>query len=68
MTNFKRLEIFQDQHENPWNALLIMDNIVARSLNCVGRGELFGFSTLRLSNITVVFLPLIVTSVEQSFG
>jgi hypothetical protein len=33
--------------------LLIMDNFVAHSLEHIGRDESFGFSTLKLSNITI---------------
>ena len=48
-----------------WKVLLIMDNYATHSLKHVGRGESFGFSTLQLSNITIVFLPPNVTSVVQ---
>ena len=42
-----------------------MDNHATHSLKQVGRGESFGFSTLQLSNIIIVFLPANVTSVVQ---
>ena len=44
-----------------------MDNHAIDSLEHVGRGETFCFSTLQLSNITIAFLPPNVTSVEQPF-
>ena len=46
-------------------ALLIMDNSITHSLEHVGRGESFSFSTLQLSNITIAFSPPNVTSVVQ---
>ena len=45
--------------------LLIMDNLATHSFKHVDRGESFGFSTLQLSNITIVFLPPNVTRVVQ---
>ena len=45
--------------------ILIMDNLATLSLKHVDRGESFGFSTLQLSNITIVFLPPNVTRVVQ---
>ena len=42
-----------------------MDKFVTHSLEHVGRGESFGFSTLQLTNIIIVFLPPNVTSVVQ---
>ena len=48
-----------------WKVLLVMDNSVIHSLQHVGRGESFGFSTLQLRNIIIAFLPPNVTSMVQ---
>ena len=48
-----------------WKVLLIMDNYATHSPRHVGRGQSFGFSILKLSNITIVFLSPNVTSVVQ---
>jgi len=48
-----------------WKVLLIMHNYATHSPKHVGRGESFGFSTLQLSNIFIVFIPPNVTSVIQ---
>ena len=45
--------------------LLFIFNFASRSLKHVGRGESFGFSTLDLSNIIIIFLSPNVTSVVQ---
>jgi hypothetical protein len=42
-----------------------MENLATHSFKHVDRGESFGFSTLQLSNITIVFLPPNVTRVVQ---
>jgi hypothetical protein len=44
---------------------LIMDNYATHSLKHVGKGESFSFSTLQLSNITIIFLLPNVTNVVQ---
>ena len=44
---------------------LVTDKYVTRSFEHVGMNVLFGFPTLRLSNIIIVFLPPNVTSVVQ---
>ena len=46
-------------------ALLIMNNYASHSPKHVDRGESFGFPTLQLSNIIIVFIPPNVTSVVQ---
>ena len=48
-----------------WKVLLIMGNLATHFLKHFGRGESFGFSTLKLHNIIIVFLPPNVTSVTQ---
>jgi hypothetical protein len=40
-----------------WKMLFIMDNFATHSLKHVCSGESFGFSTLQLSDIIIVFLP-----------
>ena len=40
---------------------LVMKKYATHSLKHVGRGESFGFSTLQLNNIPVIFLPPNVT-------
>ena len=45
--------------------LVITDNYATHSLMYVGRGESFGYSTLRFDNITMAFLRPNVTSVVQ---
>ena len=47
--------------------LLIMGNYATHSLDHVGRGKSFGFSTLQLRNIAIAFLPPDVRSVVQPF-
>ena len=42
-----------------------MDNPTTQLLGDIGRGVLFGYSTLILSNITIDILPPNVTSVVQ---
>ena len=56
-----------DKHfkSQKWKVLLIMDNPTTQLLGDIGRGVLFGYSTLTLSNITIDILPPNVTSVVQ---
>ena len=56
-----------DKHfkSQKWKVLLIMDNPTTQLLGDIGRGVLFGYSTLILSNITIDILPPNVTSVVQ---
>ena len=65
---FKSWMISLDVHfkSQKQKVLLIMDNFVAHSLEHIGRHESFGFSTLKLSNITIALLPPNVISVVRT--